>query len=71
MEHTFDKVLATDIAGIRGTLINHFGNGSYYLRRNGKKGITPAEQEYINSIFIAYGYVEGAPFDNYKEEREW
>ncbi|WP_294313138.1 DUF6078 family protein [Prevotella sp. F0091] len=71
MEHTFDKVLATDIARIRGTLVRHFGNGSYYVRRNGKKGITPAEQEYINSIFIAYGYAEGACFDNYKDEREW
>ena len=71
MEHTFDKVLATDIARIRGTLVRHFGNGSYYVRRNGKKGITPAEQEYINSIFIAYGYTEGACFDNYKDEGEW
>ena len=71
MEHTFDKVLAADIARIRGTLVRHFGNGSYYVRRNGKKGITPAEQEYINSIFMAYGYAEGASFDNYKDEREW
>ena len=39
--------------------------------RNGEKAITPAEQEYISSVFRDYGYAEGATFDSYKDEVEW
>ena len=35
MLHIFDNVLARDIAAMRNELREHFGNGSYYLRRNG------------------------------------
>ena len=71
MKQTFKKVLANDITSMRSTLITYFGNGSYYARRNGDKAITPAEQEYISSVFRDYGYAEGATFDSYKDEVEW
>lgn len=69
MEGSFDKVLAKDIATIRKTLIAHFGHGSYYVRRNGKKSITPTEQAYITSVFAKYGYE--IKFDNLVEETLW
>jgi hypothetical protein len=71
MMHSFDKVLARDITGIRHTLVRHFGNGSYYLRRNGKQAITQAEQEYISGVFRNYGYADGAIFDSYQDELNW
>ena len=71
MTHTFDQVLAKDAPAIRSTLVQHFGNGSYYVRRNGKFPISPAEQEYIHQLFRKYGYADGAQFDEYRDEIEW
>ncbi len=71
MLHTYDKVLAKDIDSLRGAIKDHFGNGSYYLRRNGKRPITPAEQQYISNIFRSHGYPDGAVFDRYVDEIEW
>lgn len=56
MIDSFHEVKADHIASLRNTLINHFGRGSYYLRRNGLRAITPDEQQYIGSIFRQYGY---------------
>ncbi len=71
MVHVYDKVLANDVVALRHTIIQHFGNGSYYMRRNGKQPITPDEQAFINQVFSQYGYAEGATFDDYKEELLW
>ena len=71
MTHTFDQVLAKDAPAIRSTLVKQFGNGSYYVRRNGKYPISPDEQEYIHKVFRSYGYADGAPFDEYRDEVEW
>ncbi|MBO5187318.1 MAG: hypothetical protein J6B91_09830 [Prevotella sp.] len=71
MLHTYDKVLAKDIGSLRGAIKDYFGNGSYYLRRNGKRPVTPAEQQYISKIFRSHGYADGAVFDRYVDEVEW
>jgi len=69
MKDSFHDVKADDIASLRNTLINHFGRGSYYLRRNGLRPITPEEQQYISSIFHKFGYE--TKFDRMEEETEW
>ena len=69
MKGSFHEVKADHIASLRKTLINHFGRGSYYLRRNGLRAITPKEQQYISSIFHQYGYE--VKFDRVEEETEW
>ena len=69
MMDSFHEVKADHIASLRNTLINHFGRGSYYLRRNGLRPITPEEQQYICSIFRQFGYE--AKFDRTKEETQW
>ena len=69
MKSSFHEVKADDIASLRNTLINHFGRGSYYLRRNGLRPITPDEQQFIRSIFNNYGYE--AKFDRMQEETQW
>lgn len=69
MVDSFHDVKADHIASLRNTLINHFGRGSYYLRRNGLRAITPDEQQYISSIFSHYGYE--TKFDRMEEETEW
>lgn len=71
MLHTYDKVLAADLASLRGAIIGRFGNGSYYLRRNGKQPITPDEQAFISNVFRSHGYADGAVFDRYVDEIEW
>ena len=66
MVHSFHEVKADDIAALRNTLIDHFGRGSYYLRRNGLRAITPKEQQYIGSVFHKFGYE--AKYDRTEEE---
>lgn len=56
MKGSFHEVKADHIASLRNALIHHFGRGSYYLRRNGLRPITPEEQQFISSIFSNYGY---------------
>ena len=69
MVDSFHEVKADDISSLRNTLINYFGRGSYYLRRNGLRPITPEEQQYISSVFSQYGYE--TKFDRMEEETEW
>ena len=69
MVDSFHEVKADHIASLRNVLIHHFGRGSYYLRRNGLRPITPEEQQYISSIFRQFGYE--AKFDRMEEETEW
>ena len=69
MVDSFHEVKADHIASLRNTLINHFGRGSYYLRRNGLRAITPKEQRYIASVFRQYGYE--VVFDRMEEETQW
>ena len=69
MKGSFHEVKADHIASLRNVLIHHFGRGSYYLRRNGLRPITPEEQQFISSIFSNYGYK--TKFDRMEEETEW
>lgn len=69
MIDSFHEVKADHIVSLRNTLISHFGRGSYYLRRNGLRPITPEEQQYINSVFRHYGYE--ATYDRMEEETQW
>ncbi|MBO4398428.1 MAG: hypothetical protein J5805_07815 [Bacteroidaceae bacterium] len=69
MKDSFHEVKADHIARLRNTLIDHFGRGSYYLRRNGLRAMTPDEQEYIGSVFRKFGYE--VKFDRTAEETQW
>ena len=69
MKGSFHEVKADHIASLRNVLIHHFGRGSYYLRRNGLRPITPEEQQYIASVFRNYGYE--LKFDRMEEETQW
>ena len=69
MKGSFHEVKADHIASLRNVLIHHFGRGSYYLRRNGLRPITPEEQQYIASVFRNYGYE--LKFDRTEEETQW
>ena len=69
MVHSFHDVKADDVAALRNTLINHFGRGSYYVRRNGLRVIPPEEQQYIASVFRKFGYE--VKFDRTEETTQW
>lgn len=70
MLHMYDDVLARHIADLRGEITRSFGNGTYYLMRNGLRAIKPAEQAFISETFRRYGY-DGAVFDRYSDELSW
>lgn len=70
MLHMYDDVLARHIAPLRGEITRHFGNGTYYLKRNGLRPVKPAEQAFISETFRRYGY-DGAVFDRYSDELSW
>ncbi|MDY6408908.1 MAG: DUF6078 family protein, partial [Prevotella sp.] len=61
---------ARHIADLRGEITRSFGNGTYYLMRNGLRAIKPAEQAFISETFRRYGY-DGAVFDRYSDELSW
>ena len=69
MVDSFHEVKADHIASLRNMLIHHFGRGSYYLRRNGLRPITPEEQQYISSVFRRFGYE--VKYDKTIEETQW
>ena len=48
---------------------DHFGRGSYYLRRNGLRPITPKEQKYIQGVVRQFGYE--VEFDRMEDETHW
>ena len=43
------------------------GNGTYYLYRNGKKWLSPSQQEAIRNLFSKAGYNEEVVFGEYQE----
>ena len=69
MKDSFHQVKADHVASLRNTLIDYFGRGSYYLRRNGLRAITPEEQQYIAETFRYYGYE--VKFDRMEKETFW
>ena len=69
MVDSFHEVKADHISALRNTLINYFGRGSYYLRRNGLRPIPPEEQEYIAGVFRSFGYE--VKFDRVEKETAW
>ena len=47
------------------------GNGTYYLYRNGKKWLSPRQQEDIRRMFRAAGYKEDVVFGREKEDYDF
>ena len=69
MQQSFDNVKSVHVVSLRKTIKSYFGNGSYYLRRNGKVAITPEEQQFIAAEFSSLGYK--VKFDRMEELTQW
>ena len=52
-------------------LILHFGRNPYFERRNGKREISPGEQELIVDVARQVGVTEEFKFDAYQERQDW
>lgn len=64
----FNNVLARHSVQLRQAIKDHLGgNGTYYLYHNGKKWLTPEQQDWILSLFRRYGYTEDLSFDQYQQ----
>ena len=56
----------------RSAITNYLGgNGTYYLYRNGKKWLSPQQQEDIRNIFRRAGYTDEVVFGYTKEEYDF
>lgn len=68
----FADVKRRDDTPLRSALKNYLGgNGTYYLYHNGKKLLTPEQQEWILNLFRSYGYTENLTFDGYRDEYDF
>lgn len=43
------------------------GHGTYYRYHNGKRLLTPEQQQWIIDLFHSYGYTENLVFDHYRD----
>jgi hypothetical protein len=44
------------------------GNGNYYLYHNGKRWLSPEQQDNIRRIFLEAGYQGDVRFDQFKDD---
>ncbi len=62
----FDEVKHKEVATLRGRMMEYLGGRSTYYRYNsGEYKLTPEQQEWIQRLFVRYGYAEGVTFDHY------
>ena len=62
------NVRRMDVVPLREKIIDYLGNQSaYYRYNNGKRLLTPVQQEHILTIFREKGYTDNLCFDNYCE----
>ena len=66
---TGDKVLNNMFVALRHRLTAYLGgNGTYYLYRNGKRWLSPEQQNVIRQIFRDAGYQGDVRFAQYKDD---
>lgn len=64
--------LSRMFVALRHVLTEHLGSqGSYYLYRNGKKWLSPAQQEGIRETFCKAGYVGEVTFAQYRDDYDF
>ena len=62
------KLSQQDAAWLRDVLMDEFGKNPYYERRNGKRPISPQEQQYIQDLLTQRGLNIPKPFDKLVDE---
>ena len=62
----FAEVKSKHEQGLRIAMKNYLnGHSNYYRYHNGKRLLSPEQQQWIIDLFRRYGYTEGLTFDNY------
>ena len=65
--HLFDDVRAVHASLMRKELKDYLGgNGTYYLYRNGRQGLTDEQQDWIDALFKRYGYDKAGAYDGFQ-----
>lgn len=68
MKNIYKDVRKDDYTQMRETIIRHLGgNGTYYRYRDGRKLLSPEQQEWISGYFRRMGYTGEVQFDEYVE----
>lgn len=68
MTNIFKDVRKEDYTQMRQVITRHLGgNGTYYRYRDGRKLLTPEQQQWIRDYFRRMGYAEEVEFDEYVE----
>lgn len=64
----FNEVKAKDITRMRAELADFLGSQpTYYRYRDGRRSLTPLQQQWIRDMFRRYGYTEEIVFDDSKD----
>ena len=67
----YNDMPARIATAIHAELEGGFNHTTYYRYRNQKKGLTPAQQQYIRQVCLRHGWKEEPVFDRYTEEYDW
>lgn len=68
MKKIYKDVRKDDYTQMREAITRHLGgNGTYYRYRDGRKLLTPEQQQWIRDYFLRMGYTEEVQFDEYVE----
>lgn len=69
ISHIYDNVKASDLRGIRLSVMSCFGSEVYYKVKQQRRAITEEEQQDIREAFTEMGYDGNAiEFDRYEEQ---
>lgn len=71
MSHIFDNISYHDAVIIRRQMKSYFEHSTYYRCMRRERLVTPAEQAYIQKLFLSYGIKEEPVYDEYLEKYEW
>ena len=70
--HLFDDVKYCDYRSLRRTMEDHFGSRFVYYRyHRGINKLSEEEQQWINELFLHYGYAAPRVYDNYQTSWEY
>ena len=56
---------------IKRVFIEHFSRTTYYEYRNGKRLLTPAQQQYIKQVCVEQGWTKDIHFDEFVTDYVW
>lgn len=71
IKHLFDNIPHKDAVIIKQQMLEHFGKTLFYRFWRKEYLVSPAQQEYIQKLFLERNITEPLAFDEYIKQYEW